>query len=61
MGDSREQMVEAPWVLSAAGDEDGFGPENVGLIIGIMISKTNNNGLYWEYHWNNNVGLIYSQ
>ena len=23
-------------------------------IIGIMISKTNNNGLYWEYHWDNN-------
>ena len=36
-------------------DEYGFGPENVGL----MIMKTNNNGLYWEYHWDNNVGLIF--
>ena len=24
-------------------------------IVGIMISKTNNNGLYWEYHWDNNI------
>ena len=33
----------------------GLWSENVGMkIIGIMISKTNNNGLYWEYNWDNN-------
>ena len=28
-------------------------------IIGIMISKTNNHSLYWEYNWDNN--RVYSQ